>query len=221
MKFSAACSSSLAATLLAIAVHAEEPRETAAFGLAELMDGMASTSGVVANFREEKQIALLEQPLASSGTIYFVPPNRLVRFTSQPQPSALIIDGEKLRFRQGDREEFDLSGNPMARVFIDNFIVLFNGDLPKLQELYHTSFAAEGERWTLILEPRRAPLRGLVAQIALRGDRKGIREMVMQNADGDRTSTQLDVVSTDHRFTDDQLEDLFVEGTVPVTAIPP
>ena len=28
----------------------------------------------------------------------------------------------------------------MARVFIDNFIVLFNGDLPKLQDLYHTNF---------------------------------------------------------------------------------
>lgn len=219
MRFSAACSSSLAAALLAIAVHAEEPREAAAFGLAELMDGMASTAGVMAEFRERKQIALLEKPLASSGKIYFVPPNRLVRFTLEPESSALIIDGEKLRFQQGDREEFDLSGNPMARIFIENFIVLFNGDLPKLRDLYRTNFDAEGENWTLILEPRRSPLRGLVKEIALRGDRTGVREMVMQNTDGDRTSTTLDVISTDYHFTDDQLEDLFVEGTVPVTAI--
>jgi len=219
MRFSAACSSSLAAALLAIAVHAEEPREPAAFSLAELMNGMASASGVVADFREQKQIALLEKPLASGGKIYFVPPNRLARFTLEPESSALIIDGEKLRFQQGAREKFDLSGNPMARVFIDNFIVLFNGDLPKLQDLYRTNFDAEGENWTLILEPRRSPLRGLVKEIALRGDRKGIREMVMQNTDGDRTSTTLDVISTDYHFTDDQLEDLFVEGTVPVTAI--
>jgi outer membrane lipoprotein-sorting protein len=219
MRFSAACSSSLAAALLAIAAYAEEPREPAGFSLAELMDGMASTSGVMADFHEQKQIALLEKPLESSGKIYFVPPNRLVRFTLKPESSALIIDGEKLRFQQGDREEFDLSGNPMARIFIDNFIVLFNGDLPKLQELYHTNFDAEGENWTLILEPRKSPLRGLVKEIELRGDRKGIREMVMQNTDGDRTSTTLDLISTDHHFTDDQLEELFIEGAVPTTVI--
>jgi hypothetical protein len=189
--------------------------ENPGFGLEELMNGMASTSGVMANFHEQKEIALLEKPLASSGKIYFVPPNRLARFTVEPESSALIIDGQKLRFQRGTSEKFDLSGNPMARIFIDNFIVLFNGDLPKLQELYHTRFSGDGERWTLILEPRRAPLNQFVAEIALRGDRKGVREMVMQNRDGDRTSTTLDVISTDHHFTDDQLEDLFVDGIAP------
>ena len=195
MRFSAACSNSLAAALFAIAASSEEPRDPVASSLAELMEGMASTSGVIAEFREQKQIALLEQPLESSGTLYFVPPNRLVRFTLKPEPSALIIDGDKLRFRQGDRAEFDLSGSPMARIFIDNFIVLFNGDLRKLQNLYRTNFSANGEDWTLILEPRKSPLRGLVREIALRGDRTGIREMVMENRDGDRTSTTLDVVA--------------------------
>jgi hypothetical protein len=42
--------------------------------------------------------------------------------------------------------------------------------------------------------------------------------MVMQNQDGDRTSTTLDVIQADYPFTDGQLEDLFVEGVRPVTA---
>lgn len=217
MRFSVACSSSLAAAMFAISASAEEPREPAAFGLAELMEGMAATSGVIAEFREQKQLALLEKPLESSGTLYFVPPNRLARFTLKPEASALIIDGEKLRFQQGDRVNFDLSGSPMARVFIDSFIVLFNGDLPKLQDLYRTTFSAKDEAWTLILEPRKSPLRRLVSEIALRGDRTGIREMVMQSRDGDRTSTALNIVETNYHFTDDQLNSLFVEGTVPVT----
>lgn len=219
MRFSAACSRSLAAALLAFTASAGEPREAGGLQLAELMAGMAATSGVIADFREQKQLALLEKPLESSGAIYFVPPDRLVRFTLKPEFSALIIDGETLRFRQRDRAQTDLSGNPMARLFIDNFIVLFNGDLPKLQDLYRTHFSAEGERWTLILEPRSAPLRGIVREIALRGDGAGIREMVMQNRDGDRTSTALEVIENDHEFTDEELEDLFVEGTLPVTAI--
>jgi len=247
MKFSGACSRSLAAALLAcaaltaFAASAETPRaaapefadrtdserpgiaaqsETAAPGLVELMRGMAETSGVIATFRERKQLALLEQPLESSGTLYFVPPDRLARFTLTPEPSALIIDGKALRFQQGRGEKFDLSGNPMARVFVDNFIALFNGDLPKLQKLYHTSFDSQGESWKLVLEPRGAPLRGIVKQIALRGDRSGIREMVMQNLDGDRTTTSLDVLRNDYHFTDDQLEALFTAGIAPATAIP-
>lgn len=218
MRFSAACSGSLAAAVFAIAAPAEEPRDPAAFGLADVMDGLAAASGVIAEFSEQKHLALLEKPLESSGTLYFVPPNRLARFTLKPEPSALIIDGEKLRFQQGDRANFDLSGSPMARVFIDNFIVLFNGDLPKLQDLYRTTFSAKGESWTLILKPRKSPLRRLVSEIALRGDRTGIREMVMQSLDGDRTSTALNVIETDYHFTDDQLHTLFVEGIVPVTA---
>jgi hypothetical protein len=216
MKFNAVCSSSLAIALLAMTALAEPPRAEAPLTLAKLMDGMAATAGVVAHFREQKEIALLEKPLESSGVLYFVPPNRLARMTSKPEPSALIIDGDALRFQRGKSETFDLSGNPMARIFIDNFIVLFNGDLPKLQDLYRTDFRAEAERWTLILVPRKAPLRGVLEQIALRGDRRGIREIEMRNIDGDRTTTALDVIDTDHHFTDEQLHDLFVDGTAPV-----
>jgi len=218
MRFSAACSRSLAAALLAFTASAEAPRDAPGSELAELMQAMAATSGVVANFRERKQLALLEKPLESSGTLYFVPPDRLARFTRTPEPSALIINGEKLRFQQGDGEKFDLSGNPMARIFIDNFIALFNGDLPRLRGLYHTNFSADGENWTLILEPRHSPLRGIVKQIALRGDGRGIREMVMHNRDGDRTSTTLDVIRTDYPFTDGELEELFAAGIAPACA---
>jgi hypothetical protein len=55
-----------------------------------------------------------------------------------------------------------------------------------------------------------------VKEIVLSGDQSGIREMVMQNLDGDRTSTALDVVSNNYPFTAEQLEDLFVSGKLPV-----
>jgi len=217
MRFNAVWSTSLATALLALSVHAEPPREGGALSLSALMDGMATTSGVIASFHEQKQIALLARPLESSGVLYFVPPDRLARFTLEPEASALIIDGGKLRFQQGDRTQFDLSQSPMARVFIDNFIVLFNGDLPKLEQLYRTDFSADGESWSLKLEPRGSELRRVVEQIALRGDRRGIREMVMRSRDGDRTTTALDVIASDYAFTSEQLQALFVEGTRPAS----
>ena len=215
MRFSAACSSSCAIAIFATAVYAEEPRDSAELSLAELMNRMAKTAGVIADFQEQKQISLLQQPLRSSGRLYFAPPDRLARFTSEPEFSALVIDGEKLYFQESLGEEFDLSGNPMARIFIDNFIVLFNGDLERLQTLYHTDFSAKDELWSLILRPRRSPLREIVEEIALRGDLRGMREMVIRNLDGDRTETQLDVIDRDHPFTTEVLHTLFVDRALP------
>jgi hypothetical protein len=215
MRFSAACSSSCAIAILATAVYAEEPRDSAELDLPGLMSRMATTAGVIADFQEQKQISLLEQPLSSSGRLYFAPPDRLARFTSKPDFSALVIDGEKLYFQERLGEEFDLSDNPMARIFVDNFIVLFNGDLERLQTLYHADFSAKDELWSLILKPRRAPLRDFVAEIALRGDRRGMREMVIRHLDGDRTETQLDVIDRDYSFTSEDLHTLFVDRALP------
>jgi hypothetical protein len=215
MRFSAVCSSSFAIAVFATAVYAEEPGDSAGLSLAELMNRMAATAGVIADFQEQKEIALLEQPLRSSGRLYFAPPDRLARFTLQPEFSALVIDGNRLHFQESTGEEFDLSGNPMARIFVDNFIVLFNGDLERLQALYHTNFSTEGEDWSLVLTPRRAPLGEFVEEIALRGGPRGMREMVIQNSDGDRTETRLDVVDHDYAFTTEDLHTLFVDRSLP------
>jgi hypothetical protein len=215
MRFSAVCSSSFAIAAFATAIYAEEPGDSAELSLAELMNRMAATTGVIADFQEQKEIALLEQPLRSSGRLYFAPPDRLARFTLEPEFSALVIDGNRLYFQEGIGEEFDLSGNPMARIFVDNFIVLFNGDLERLQALYRTDFSAKGGDWSLILTPRKAPLSEFVEEIALRGGPRGMREMVIRNFDGDRTETQLDVVDRDYAFTTDALHTLFVDRVLP------
>lgn len=215
MRFSAVCSSSFAIAAFAAAVCAEEPRDSAELSLAELMSRMAATQGVVANFNEQKEIALLERPLRSRGRLYFAPPDRLARFTLEPEFSALIIDGSQLYFQERIGEEFDLSGNPMARIFVDNLIVLFNGDIERLQALYHTDFHAKGADWSLILTPRRAPLRGFVEEIALHGSLDGMRNMVVRSSDGDRTETQLDIVNGDSAFTADMLHTLFVDRALP------
>jgi outer membrane lipoprotein-sorting protein len=111
---------------------AEEPPT-----LEALMKGMAGASGVVARFREEKRLALLSEPVESRGTLYFVPPNRLSRETTEPSASRLVIDGNRVSFRDAaGGDAMDLSASPIAREYVSNFIVLFNGDLDALRERY-------------------------------------------------------------------------------------
>lgn len=177
--------------------------------LAELMRVMANTPGVAAEFTETKHISLLEAPLVTTGTLYFMPPDRMARYTTQPSKSALIIDGDRLVFDDesgGDR--IDLAANTIARVFVDNFIVLFNGDIEELQRRYEPTFSIDGDQWSLTLVPRAAVLAKMIDSITLRGDDGGMRSMVLRESGGDSTETRFDSLDTTRRFTDGELDRL-------------
>jgi outer membrane lipoprotein-sorting protein len=191
----------------ASAEPAAEPRTPS---LEALMAGMAETSGVWARFVERKEVALLSEPIETRGTLVFVPPDRLRRSTAEPSRSELVIAGERFAFRDAaGADAVDLSASPLARQFVENFIVLFNGDLAKLRERYEPEFAATGAQWSLTLRPRRRPLSDLIERITLVGAGPLLRSMEMLEQDGDRTTTRFSDVEVDRHFTPAELEQLF------------
>jgi hypothetical protein len=192
------------------AASSAQPDPDGDLTLETLMERMASTPGVVAEFRETREVGLLDAPLSVEGTIYFVPPDRMVRRTHHPGVSVLVLDGERMRFRdEAGGDDFDLAASPEARHFVDNFIVLFNGDLEGLRERYRVEFEAAGARWKLALAPRRSPVRDFIDSILLRGVGRSLQEMVMVETDGDRTTTVFVETDVDHPFSRDELQKLF------------
>jgi len=178
--------------------------------LETLMQQMATTSGVRAEFHEVKEIALLNRPLESTGTLYFVPPRRLAHYTTRPTRSAFVIDGSRLSFRdETGGESVDLSADHIARAIIENFVVLFNGDLEALRDRYDVGFEAQGPRWKLELVPRDPRMRSVVSRVVLRGDDAVLEQMVVSEAGGDRTVTTFDDVRTDVRFSETELARIF------------
>jgi len=209
MRSSAACwaSAALAAASLAAAAPGASPE------LDEVLRRMRSTSGVEAPFVERKEISLLASPLETRGVIYFVPPDRFARFTSSPGTSALLVTGDQVQLREGEAAPVDLSGNRVARVFVENFVALWSGDRAKLESLYQAEFRGTREAWELRLVPRRAPLSEVLAAITLRGDRDALRELVVEERDGDRTTTRFGATRTDRVFTPEELRQIFSAGT--------
>lgn len=180
------------------------------------MRGMAGASGVEARFREEKRLALLSEPIESRGTLYFVPPNRLSRETREPSPSRLVIDGDRVSFRDAaGGETVDLSTNPIAREYVANFIVLFGGDLEALESRYQPRFRAGASGWTLELVPRAARLREFIERVTLAGRGRALERMELVEAGGDRTTTWFDAVRTDRVFSDAELARIFAKETAP------
>ena len=62
------------------------------------------------------------------------------------------------------------------------------------------------------LAPRRAPLDRFIERITLRGDDRGLSEIVLLETEGDRTTTVFEHAQIERRFGPGELERLFVEG---------
>ena len=212
MRSAAACALSLGLALLAAPARSEGGDTAGDLTLEALMERMRRSVGVAAEFTERKELTLLSEPLESRGRLYFASPDRLARFTTSPVFSALIIDGDAVRFREGEDEELDLSGDPVARRFVENFVVLWSGDQGRLERLYRVELSAKGERWQLSLSPRGAPLDRVIERIELRGDSQSLLEMEVRERDGDRTITAFGVVDVDRTFSPAELERLFEKG---------
>jgi outer membrane lipoprotein-sorting protein len=198
--------------ILALALGALSARATPppSLTLDELLGHMAKTRGVVADFHEEKQIALLEQPLESTGTVYFAPPGRFTRVTRTPAATRLVLDGARMRFEDATGESgVELGANPVARQFAENMVALWSGDRARLERLYTLDFRAEASRWQLVLVPRSPALARFVERLALRGDGKQMREMELVEADGDRTLTIFTRSDVDHDFSDEEARRIF------------
>jgi hypothetical protein len=178
--------------------------------LEELMAAFARVRGIWAEFRETKELALLMEPLVSTGEIFIVPPDRLLRRTTSTAPATLVIDGDSLRFEDElGREEIDLAAQPQARQFVDQMLAVLSGDLAALRARYEVDYEASADHWQLTLVPSGFPMRHLVERIELRGDGPELREMVLIEKDGDRTTSVFEKSQIDRVFSEAELAQLF------------
>ena len=189
-------------------VHAQAQRAPT---LDELLAAFRGVQGMELRFREEKRIALLRVPAISEGTVHYARPGRLVRRITRPSAQVVLIDGDELQMREGDRtERIDLASQPVVRSFVDTFSQLLSGDRAALERVYRVQYApGEGTSWTLTLTPSSAPLDRFLREIRFDGDGTTLRTMVMTEVSGDVTTTTFSDVNTQRRYTPAESTRLF------------
>ncbi|MDJ0786924.1 MAG: outer membrane lipoprotein carrier protein LolA [Myxococcota bacterium] len=213
-----------AAALLGSALWLQGPSATASEAGSEieaLLSGMAGTRGVVARFHEVKELGLLSEPVESRGVLYFVPPDRMVRITESPLRTALVVDADQIAFHDGGTAPVDLSGEPTARQFVENFTVLFRADVGALRERYEIRYepVARDASWEMRLVPRSALLKRVITEVRLRGDTRAIREIRIEESDGDSTLTHVMPVDVDRALTEAELAAL-LEAPLDLATLP-
>lgn len=192
---------------------APAPAAAASLSLDELLGRFAGMSGLQATFREEKHMALLAAPLVNEGTIYFAPNGkrpRLARHTSRPARSLVLIDGSALKMADdAGREEIALDKSPTVRLFVDSFVKIFAGDREALAAMYAMELKSEGQRWTLRLRPKVAPLDKLIERVEITGEGVVIATMRVIEVGGDESVTTFSAVDPRRKFSAEELAALF------------
>ena len=191
---------------------AAAPAPAPAIALGDLLGRFAGMSGLQAEFREEKRMALLAAPLVNEGTIYFTPGKRprLARHTTRPSPSVVVIDGAAIRLADGaGREEISLDKSPAVRLFVDSFVKIFAGDREALAAMYTLDLTAAGQGWTLRLSPRVAPLDRVIERVEITGEGVVIATMRVVEVGGDEALTTFSAVNPRRSFSAQEQATLF------------
>jgi outer membrane lipoprotein-sorting protein len=163
----------------------------------QLMASLAKTRFGRATFVEKKYIAMLDEPVLSSGELSYAAPDHLEKRTLKPKPESMVIDGDVLLIERGRRKmTVQLQEYPELAGFIDSVRGTLAGDRKTLEKLFRLQLEGEAEQWTLLLSPTLPKMAGTIRQIRIGGSRDDVRSIEILQADGDRSVTTITRVAS-------------------------
>ena len=152
----------------------------------QLMRGLAQTRASHARFVETKSIAMLDQPVESSGELFYSAPNRLEKRTLKPRRETMLVDGSALLIERGRKKHrLQLQDYPELGAFIDSIRGTLAGDRAALERNYKLSLDGSATRWTLQLLPTNKKMQTVVKHIRIAGVREGVSSVEVTQTDGD------------------------------------
>ena len=173
------------ALLLAVAMPAGAAGD---WDIARLMDILSHNKSSEARFVERKFIALLDQPVESSGELSYVAPDRLEKRTLKPKPESMVLEGGMLTLeRGGHKRSLPLADYPEVGAFVESIRATLSGDFKSLQRTYGLSLEGDAAQWMLTLTPSEPRMAQLVQTIRIGGSRGDVTSIEILQADGDRS----------------------------------
>jgi hypothetical protein len=166
---------------------AESADESAAFD--QLLKLLAERHHDHVTFTEVQELAILDQPLHSSGELLYDAPDRLEKRTLEPHPEDLVLEHGMLSVeRDHHRRSVSLRDFPQAVPFVESLRATLAGDRAALARYFTVRFAGTLGSWTLELTPTDKALKRSVQHVLITGETDRIRTVQIRHSDGD-TST--------------------------------
>ena len=169
-----------AVALVAPAVHA--------LALSELAATLATVTESRVRFTDVRTVAALASPLERRGMLTYARPARLEMLVEAPVAERLsIVDGSMTVESRGTSRVVDLKSQPPLLAWIEGIRATLAGDEASLRRHFEPAVSGTPERWTLVLVPRDARLRAVVARVSIAGERERIRTIEVDEVSGDRS----------------------------------
>ncbi len=155
--------------------------------LSRIREKRAAAPQVQADFQEDKNVKMLNKPIATSGKIWFQSPNKFRREAKGTLPSITVSDGQQLwiyypKFHSA--EHYSLGKRSPLDAGISAITASLN--LENVEATYHISATKEADGYQLQLLPRNPSMKRFLQTFAIKmnGDLQVIRtEMVQPNGD--------------------------------------
>ena len=172
----------------AFAAAGTAPSAQADPAFAQVLTLLAARRHGHAPFTEVHEMAMLKEPLHSSGELFYDAPDRLEKRTLTPRAESLVLDHGILTAQRGPhRHVLELSAYPQVVPFVESIRATLAGDEAALERYFSIDFQGELAHWTLHLTPKDPALEHTVKDITIEGERDVLHSVVVRQSDGDRS----------------------------------
>ena len=161
-----------------------------ALTIGKVCESLSSHENMTGDFVQEKTISKVNRTLKSSGDFIFSP-SGIVWKTLKPFPSTMIVELSRVIQIKADGKKnvMDASGNQIFTSISKSLCAMFSGDEKELLENFYVDFSADGDDWTLLLNPKDKSVASVLKTIAVSGKMNGtetqIDQILMTEADGE------------------------------------
>ncbi len=154
--------------------------------MVQLMQLLAQSKHIKAQFVETKHVKVLDSTIESSGELLFQAPAKLEKHTLKPRAELLKIDGNTVGIEKGSfKRSMSLNDYPDIASLVQSLTATFRGDQAALEQFFSWKLSGPLDNWTLSLKPKSQKLYVTLREIKLVGQGNYVRQVETILTDGD------------------------------------
>src|ERR1700726_4341473 len=137
--------------------------------LVQKLDALhTSQPSLQANFREERHLAMLKEPVVNEGKVWFTMPDKIRREIGGRTPSTTVIDGKKMSIYYPNYQQLEIYDLEKRPVIKDSLRALTAGlNFREVANYYDLEGSKNGNQYQITLTPKTAAVRKLVKTVEL------------------------------------------------------
>lgn len=161
-----------------------------------LMNELAQAEPARARFVEKKTMAMLEEPIVSSGELAYIAPDRLERKTLKPRAETMVVEGESVTIERGGRiHTLSMQEYPELAGLIDSIRGTLAGNRQMLERSFSLKLEGSRPSWILTLVPTDAKLARMLRHVRVEGSRDRVRIIELEQRDGDSSVMTIEPIA--------------------------